>query len=100
MLCVGVFVSISQARVIYHQTMTPTWLEARASYIDTSLLNDLSSQVRLIQLKFPGYELLGKIWTVQFNKRELISEGEVRCRQTNPFISNPCYGEKGNVRIS
>ena len=36
MLCVGVFVSISQARVIYHQTMTPTWLEAHASYIDTS----------------------------------------------------------------
>ena len=35
-VCVGVFVSISQARVIYHQTMTPTWLEAHASYIDSS----------------------------------------------------------------
>ena len=31
-----VFVCILQARVIYHQTMTPTWLEAHASYIDTS----------------------------------------------------------------
>ena len=36
MLCECVFVIILQARVIYHQTMTPTWLEAHASYIDTS----------------------------------------------------------------
>ena len=36
MLCTCVFVIILQARVIYHQTMTPTWLEAHASYIDTS----------------------------------------------------------------
>ena len=31
-----VFVIILQTRVIYHQIMTPTWLEAHASYIDTS----------------------------------------------------------------
>ena len=31
-----VFVCILQARLIYHQTMTPTWLEAHASYINTS----------------------------------------------------------------
>ena len=36
MLCACLFVFILQARVIYHQTMTPTWLEAHASYIDTS----------------------------------------------------------------
>ena len=36
MLCACMFVFILQARVIYHQTMTPTWLEAHASYIDTS----------------------------------------------------------------
>ena len=34
--CACMFVFILQTRVIYHQTMTPTWLEAHASYIDTS----------------------------------------------------------------
>ena len=28
--------SVLQEKVIYHQTMTPTWLEAHASYIDSS----------------------------------------------------------------
>ena len=33
-LCV--YNSVFQEKMIYHQTMTPTWLEAHASYIDSS----------------------------------------------------------------
>ena len=31
-----IFFLFCQGKVIYHQTMTPTWLEAHASYIDSS----------------------------------------------------------------
>ena len=99
MLCVGVFVSISQARVIYHQTMTPTWLEAHASYIDTSrpattqqLTFNAGSSVNAALLKVPmipaGFLKSNTPLTVEITVAHDVNIGKVHDSDINYGISD------------